>query len=64
MTVAYAVMAALSLVLLLGYCILVKKKEFWLVCDYFNKNIKETDNRGEGGLPRSKTIYSRKSKYV
>ena len=34
MTVAYAVMAALSLVLLLGYCILVKKKEFWLLLLY------------------------------
>lgn len=53
MTVAYAVMAALSLVLLLGYCILVKKKEFWLLLLYICITIV---NHGYFLLSMSKTV--------
>lgn len=39
MTVAYGVMAALALLLLLGYCVLLRKKEFWLLLLYISVTV-------------------------
>jgi DNA-binding CsgD family transcriptional regulator len=53
MTIAYAAIAAVALVLLLGYCILVKNKEFWLLLLYICITVV---NHGYFLLSISKTV--------
>lgn len=53
MTVAYGVMAALALLLLLGYCVLLRKKEFWLLLLYVSVTVV---NLGYFMLSLSKTL--------
>jgi DNA-binding CsgD family transcriptional regulator len=65
MSIAYAVMLVISIVLLVGYCFIVRKKDFWLLSLFISVAVV---NLGYFMLSRSKTVefalFSNKIAYL